>query len=74
MNVLQEWWKIPRLARLLIVLAIIACVSLADNYEDHRHPADGGLIFICQSAFFVLLIVLTFYAEAIHKRSSVKEG
>lgn len=72
-NVLRQWWKVPRLARLLILLVIIACVSLADNYESHRHHADVGLIFFCQSAFFILLILLTFYREAIHKSASQKE-
>jgi hypothetical protein len=71
-HVLQQWWKVPRLARLLILLVIIACVSLADNYESHLHHADVGLIFFRQSAFFILLIVLTFYAEEIHKRASQK--
>jgi uncharacterized membrane protein len=72
-NVLQQWCKVPRLARLLILLVIIACVSLADNYEGDRHHADVGLILLCQSAFFILLIVLTFYANVIHKSASQKE-
>ena len=71
-HVLQQWWKVPRLARLLILLVIIACVSLADNYVGHRHHSDVGLILFCQSAFFFLLILLTFYAEEIHKRASQK--
>jgi len=67
-NVLRRWWKVPRLVRMLILLVIIACASLADNYVSHRHHSDVGLILLCQSAFFILLIVLTFYAEVIHKR------
>jgi hypothetical protein len=69
-HVLQQWWKVPRPARLLILLVIIACVSLADNYVGHRPHSDEGLILFCQSAFFILLIVVTFYAEEIHKRAS----
>lgn len=58
---------------MLILLVIIACVSLADNYESHRHHADVGLILFCQSAFFLLLIVLTFYVDVIHRGPSQKE-
>gem|GEM_PF-3158797 len=72
-NVLKQWWKVPRLARLLILLVIIACVSLTDNFESHRHQSDVGLILLCQSAFFILLLVLTFYADVIHTRVSQKK-
>jgi len=62
---------IRRLARLLIVLVIIAGVSVSDNYAGHRHQSDVGLILLCQSAFFIVLIALTFYAE--HTRASRRQ-
>jgi hypothetical protein len=74
MGLLQRWWHVPRFARLLILLAIIAGVSLADNYESHRHQFDVGLILFCQTAFFIVLIFLSLYAEAIHQRNSRKSN
>jgi hypothetical protein len=73
-GLLKQWRHVPRLARHLILLAIIACVSLVDNYEGHRHQSDVGLFLFCQTALFIVLIGVSIRAEVGVQRTSWKRG